>query len=104
MAKKIYVGNLSYQTSDDALRQAFSAFGEIKSCATVVDRNTNTSKGFAFIEFADDQAAAAAIAGMSGQSVDGRQLRVSEANDKPRSDRGGYGDRGDRGGYSSNRW
>jgi RNA recognition motif-containing protein len=98
MAKKIYVGNLSYKTSDDALRQAFSAFGEITSCATIVDRATNQSKGFAFIEFADDQSAAAAISGMSGQSLDGRQLRVSEAADKPRTDRG------DRGGYNSNRW
>ncbi len=98
MAKKIYVGNLSYQTSDDTLRQTFSAFGEITSCATVVDRYTNQSKGFAFIEFADDASAAAAITGMTGQAVDGRQLRVSEATSKPKTDRG------DRGGYGSNRW
>jgi RNA recognition motif-containing protein len=103
MAKKIYIGNLSFQTSDDTLRQSFSAFGEVASCATIVDHATNRSKGFAFIEFTEDQAAAAAIAGMDGQSLDGRQIRVSEANDKPKSDRGGF-NRGDRGGYGSNRW
>lgn len=100
MAKKIYVGNLSYQTSDDTLRQAFSNFGDVVSCSIVQDRYTNQSKGFGFVEFANDQAASAAINGMNGQVIDGRQLRVSEANDKPRGDRGG--DRGDRGGY--NRW
>jgi RNA recognition motif-containing protein len=97
MANKIYVGNLSYQTSDDTLRQVFSAFGEVTSCATIVDRNTNMSKGFAFIEYSDDQGAAAAINGMANQSIDGRQVRVSEANDKPRTDRG------DRGSYGYNR-
>lgn len=98
MAKKIYIGNLSYQTSDDTLRQVFSAFGELTSCATIVDHNTNMSKGFAFIEYKEDAGAAAAIAGMAGQSIDGRQVRVSEATAKPRSDRG------DRGGYGNNRW
>lgn len=95
MAKKIYVGNLSFQTTDDTLRQAFAAFGEISSCAIVIDRYTNNSKGFAFIEYTDDQAAEAAIGGMTGQTIDGRQLRVSEANAKPQGDRGSYG---------ANRW
>jgi RNA recognition motif-containing protein len=98
MAKKIYVGNLSYNTSDDTLRQAFAAYGEVAECATIIDKFTNNSKGFAFVTMADEQAAQAAIAGMNGKSVDGRQLRVSEANPKP------AGDRGDRGGYSGNRW
>ncbi len=98
MAKKIYIGNLSYQTSDDTLRQVFSAFGELTSCATIVDHNTNMSKGFAFIEYKEDAGAAAAISGMVGQSIDGRQVRVSEATAKPRTDRN------DRGGYGNNRW
>ncbi len=102
MAKKIYVGNLSFKTSDDALRQVFSAYGEITSCATVVDTYTNNSKGFAFIEYAEDQGAAAAISGMDGQSIDGRQVRVSEATSKPKGDRRVRD--GDRGGFGSNRW
>ncbi|HTH13489.1 MAG TPA: RNA-binding protein [Spirochaetia bacterium] len=94
MAKKIYVGNLSFQTTDDSLRQAFSLYGDVASCAVVIDRYTNTSKGFGFVEMANEQAAATAISAMNGQSIDGRQVRVSEANDKPRADRGG----------SSGRW
>jgi RNA recognition motif-containing protein len=106
MAKKLYVGNLSYHTTDDTLRQAFSVFGDIASCTVVIDRYTNSSKGFGFVEMGSEQAAEAAISGMNGQSLDGRQIRVSEANDKPRTDRGdrgGYGG-GDRGGYGGNRW
>jgi len=93
MAKKIYVGNLSFQTNDDSLRHAFSMFGEVTSGSVVIDRYTNSSKGFGFIEMATDQAAAAAISGMNGQTLDGRQIRVSEANDKPKADRGGFGGR-----------
>jgi len=89
MAKKIYVGNLSFQTNDDTLRHAFSMFGDVASCSVVIDRYTNSSKGFGFVEMANDQAAAAAISGMNGQTLDGRQVRVSEANDKPKADRGG---------------
>jgi RNA recognition motif-containing protein len=94
MAKKIYVGNLSFQTNDDTLRHAFSMFGDVTSCSVVIDRYTNSSKGFGFVEMATDQAALAAISGMNGQTLDGRQIRVSEANDKPKPDRGG----------SSGRW
>jgi len=90
MAKKLYVGNLSYQTTEDTLRREFSAYGEVLSCSIIVDRYTNQSKGFGFVEFAEDQSAEAAIGGMNGQSLDGRQLKVNEALDKPRQDRGGY--------------
>jgi len=91
MAKKIYVGNLNFQTNDDTLRHAFAAFGDVTSCSVVIDRYTNSSKGFGFVEMATEEAAQAAINGMNGQTLDGRQVRVSEANDKPRSDRGGSG-------------
>lgn len=93
MVKKLYVGNLSFQTNDDSLRHAFSVFGEITSCNVVMDRYTGSSKGFGFIEMAHEHEAAAAISGMNGQTVDGRQIRVSEANDKPRGDRPSGGNR-----------
>ena len=87
MAKKIYVGNLSFQTNDDSLRHAFTLYGDVVSCTIVIDRYTNTSKGFGFVEMATDQAAATAIGAMNGQTLDGRQIRVSEANDRPQNDR-----------------
>ncbi len=99
MAKKLYVGNLSYQTTEESLRNAFANYGEVVSCSIIVDRYTNQSKGFAFVEYADEQAAQAAIGGMNGQNLDGRQLKVNEANDKPRTDRGNGG-----GGYRNDRW
>jgi len=94
MAKKIYVGNLSFQTNDDTLRHAFSIYGDVAAASVVIDRYTNSSKGFGFVEMATDQAAATAISGLNGQTLDGRQIRVSEANDKPKGDRGGSGGNG----------
>ncbi|MEI8093600.1 MAG: RNA-binding protein [Spirochaetales bacterium] len=91
MAKKIYVGNLSYHTTEDSLRNGFAQFGEVVSANIVMDRYTGSSKGFGFVEMGSDQAANAAIAGMNGQEMDGRQLRVNEANDKPRREGGGNG-------------
>ena len=114
--KKLYVGNLSWGVSDDSLRAAFAEFGEVTSAQVAMDRMTGRSRGFAFVEFATDEAAAAAVAGLDGHELDGRELRVNIAMPKteggaPRrpsfgGDRGGYqsrgGDRGgDRGGYSS---
>ena len=93
MAKKLYVGNLSFQTNDDSLRNAFSVFGEISSCTVVMDRYTGSSKSFGFVEMAQEHEAAAAMSGMNGQTLDGRQIRVSEANDKPKGDRPSYGNR-----------
>jgi len=93
MAKKIYVGNMSFQTNDDSLRHAFSVFGEIATCNVIIDRYTGSSKGFGFIEMTHEHEAAAAISGMNGQTLDGRQIRVSEASDKPKSDRPGNGNR-----------
>ena len=91
MAKKIYVGNLSYHATEDSLRNAFAQFGDVVSANIVMDRYTGSSKGFGFVEMGSDQAANAAIAGMNGQELDGRQLRVNEANDKPRRESTGGG-------------
>jgi RNA recognition motif-containing protein len=91
MAKKIYVGNLSYHSTEDSLRNAFAQFGDVVSANIVMDRYTGSSKGFGFVEMGSDQAANAAIAGMNGQELDGRQLRVNEANDKPRRESTGGG-------------
>ena len=90
MAKKIYVGNMSYNTSEDTLRQLFAQYGEVASVNVITDRYTGRAKGFGFVEMATDDAARAAMAALNGRDVDGRQLKVNEANDKPRdSDRGG---------------
>ena len=87
MAKKLYVGNLSYNTSEDSLRNLFAQFGNVVSAKIVFDRDTGSSKGFGFVELSTDEEASAAIAGTNGQELDGRQLRVNEAMDKPRQDR-----------------
>jgi RNA recognition motif-containing protein len=84
MSKKLYVGNLSYQTSEDGLRDYFSGFGTVESVKIISDRNTGNSKGFGFIEMANDDEATAAISKANGQDYDGRKLKVNEAVDKPR--------------------
>jgi RNA recognition motif-containing protein len=93
MAKKLYVGNISFQTNEDGLREAFGQYGEVTSAQVVTDRETGRSRGFAFVEMASG--ADEAIAAMNGATLDGRTLTVNEA--KPREDRGGGG--GGRGGY-----
>src|SRR4051794_27788270 len=99
MGKKLYVGNLSYETTDATLEQLFAAYGTVQSAQVIMDRDTGRSKGFGFVEMGSDQEAQAAIAGLSGKEVGGRNLTVNEA--KPREDRGGGGGggRGGRGGY-----
>lgn len=118
MAQKIYVGNMNYATTEDALTNLFSQYGEVVSATVIKDRYTEQSKGFGFIEMADNEAADAAIATLNGKELDGRRLRVNIAEDKPRNsrprgnfggDRGGFnnnrgGDRGDRGGYNDYRY
>ena len=91
MAKKVYVGNMSYDTNEDKLRELFGAHGEVASVNVVTDRYTGRPRGFAFVEMATDEAANAAIAALNGQEVDGRQLKVAEA--RPRRPRGGDRDR-----------
>ena len=96
MAKNLYVGNLSYDTTEDALRELFEAYGEVESVNVVTDRDTGRSRGFAFVEMADEAAAQAAITALNGRTVDDRALTVNEA--RPREPRTGGGG-GGRGGY-----
>ena len=99
LAKKLYVGNLTYSITDSDLQELFSAYGGVLSAQVIIDRDTNRSKGFGFVEMETDEAAQDAIAALNGHNYDGRNLTVNEA--KPREPRtgggGGYG--GGRGGY-----
>jgi hypothetical protein len=97
MAKKLFVGGLSWGTTDQTLRQAFEAFGEVTEARVITDRETGRSRGFGFVSFSDDASADEAVAGMDGQELDGRTIRVNEAQDKPQGDRGPRG--GGRGGF-----
>ncbi len=81
----IYVGNLAYTVTEDELREAFSAFGEVSRANVIMDRDTGRSKGFGFVEMPDNSQAEAAIAGLNEQSLGGRAIRVNEA--RPRDDR-----------------
>jgi RNA recognition motif-containing protein len=98
---KLYVGNLSFSTSESQLRDLFAAFGDVTSASLVMDRETGRPRGFGFVEFSNDEHAKAAITGMNGKNVDGRDLTVNEA--KPRESsgggRGGFGGGGGRGGF-----
>jgi cold-inducible RNA-binding protein len=100
MAKKLYVGGISYSTSNDGLKDAFAQVGEVTSATIIMDKMTGRSKGFGFVEFANDADADAAVAKWNGQELDGRKLTVNEARPmEPRAPRTGGFDRGnDRGG------
>jgi len=82
MAKKIYVGNMSYSTTEEALEELFSQYGTVMSVKIIYDRITNRHKGFGFIEMENDDEAGAAIAELNGQDVMGRELKVNEAIEK----------------------
>lgn len=100
MAKKIYVGNMNYNTTEDTLRQLFAQFGEVVSVNVITDRYTGRAKGFGFVEMASEDAARSAMAALNGKDVDGRQLKVNEANDRPRdNNRSGGAGGGSRGRY-----
>lgn len=95
MAKKIYVGNLSFSITDDELQQAFASFGTVTSARVVMDKMSGRSKGFGFVEIEDDAGADTAIEKMNGQTIGGRPVRVSEAKpQEPRTGGGGGGGRG----------
>ncbi len=87
MAKKIYVGNMSYNTSEEDLRDLFAQYGTVLSANIIIDRETRRPKGFAFVEMEDESAAEAAISQLDGTDLDGRNLRVNEAIAKPRPER-----------------
>ncbi|HET7453385.1 MAG TPA: RNA-binding protein [Thermoanaerobaculia bacterium] len=88
---KLYVGNLSYSTTEDDLRDAFAAYGQPDSVKIIMDRDSGRSKGFGFVEFSDDQQARAAMAALNGKEFGGRALTVNEA--RPREEGGGRGGR-----------
>jgi RNA recognition motif-containing protein len=96
MATRIYVGNLPYSVTDEQLAQMFGAYGEVTEAMVAVDRDTGRTKGFGFVQMADDAAANAAIAALAGSMMEGRTLRVEVA--QPRADRSGGRPRRDGGG------
>ncbi len=95
----IYVGNLSFSSTEETVRAAFEEYGSVDSVRIITDRDTGRPRGFGFTEMANDEEAKAAIAGLDGKEVDGRAIKVNEARPKP--ERGGGG--GGRGG-PRNRW
>ena len=104
---EIYVGNLAYATTDDGLKAAFAAYGEVTAVRVVTDRMTGRSKGFGFVTMPDATQAQAAIDALNGHELDGRPVRVNESQPKPREERrGGFGGGfrgGDRGGFRGDR-
>ena len=98
---KLYVGNLSFQTSSEDLQQLFSQAGTVESASVVEDRDTGRSRGFGFVEMSNKEEGEAAIAQFNGKEVNGRSLTVNEA--RPREDRGNRGGGGGRGGFGGNR-
>ncbi|MBS1793264.1 MAG: RNA-binding protein [Acidobacteria bacterium] len=102
MSTKLYVGNLSFSTSNQDLESIFGRIGTVLSSQIIEDRETGRSRGFGFIEMSSREEAQNAISSLNGQEIDGRQLTVNEA--KPRENRGGGGNRGGYGGGSRSRW
>jgi len=102
MATKLYIGGLSYNTTEDALRDAFSNAGSVTSASIIMDKMTGRSRGFGFVEMSSDEEAKNAIDMWNGKELDGRTLTVNEARplgERPaRRSGGGYGDRGGNGG------
>lgn len=98
MSKKLFVGGLSWNTTDMLLRQAFEAFGPVMEAKVVLDRETGRSRGFGFVTFTDAAHAQQALTELDGQSLDGRTIRVNEAQERAPGERGGGGGGGG-GGY-----
>lgn len=109
MNQRLFVGNLAFQTTEEDLRNAFAAHGSVVDAKIITDRETGRSRGFGFLTMANDQEAAKAIEAMNGAMIDGRALRVNEAEErKPRAGGpggggGGFGDRPRSGGFGDDR-
>ncbi len=102
MAKKLYVGGLSYDTTEGSLKETFAEAGTVESANVITDRATGRSKGFGFVEMSSDEEAKKAIEIFNGKELDGRTITVNEAKpmeDRPRGGGGGFG-----GGGGRNRW
>jgi RNA recognition motif-containing protein len=103
MSTNIYVGNLPFNTSEDEVRDLFTAYGAVTSVTLIVDRETGRLRGFGFVEMEDEQEAGSAIEALNGTDLQGRSLTVNIA--RPREDRrGGGGGGGNRGGGRDRRW
>lgn len=89
MAKKLYVGNLSYDTTENSLQTLFAGAGEVVSVAIITDRETGANRGFAFVEMATDEGSRNAIERFDGYSMDDRQIKVNEAKERPSGGRSG---------------
>ena len=97
MGTKLYVGNLSYESTEASLRNAFGAEGrQVREVAVIMDRQTGRPRGFAFVQMGSEADAKAAIAALDGKMVDGRALKVDEAQDRLKSDRSGGGEGSER--------
>lgn len=98
MGNRLYVGNLSFNTTQETLQSEFSAVGEVREVGMPMDRETGRPRGFAFVTMGSDQAASAAIAQLNGKSIDGRAIKVNEAEERPQRGGGGGGGGGYGGG------
>jgi RNA recognition motif-containing protein len=103
MGNRLYVGNLSFQATEDTLREAFAACGEVTDVHIVQDRDTGRSRGFAFVTMSTDAEARSAIEKLDGTSLEGRALRVNEAEERQNRGGGGGGGGGGRGGGGGGR-
>lgn len=99
MSKKIYVGNLSFQTTESDITEAFSGFGPVESVSIITDRDTGRSKGFGFVQMADQADATKAISALNGTELGGRALTVNEARPMVKRESGGFGGNGRRDRY-----
>lgn len=102
MGNRLYVGNLAFSTTDQTLRDAFSRAGTVSEATVIIDRDTGRSRGFGFVVMGSDSDAQNAIEQLNGQTLDGRALRVNEAEERKPRGGGGGGGRGGRGG--GDRW
>ena len=98
MNNRLYVGNLAFSTTEEAIRSTFAEFGEVTEAKLMIERETGRSRGFAFVQMATAEGAKAAIEQMNGALLDGRPLRVNEAEQRPERGGGGGGGRGGGGG------
>lgn len=106
MAKKLYIGGLSYSTTEETLKTTFAQAGNVVSAVVIMDRASGRSKGFGFVEFSTDEEAQKAIEMFNGKELDGRTVTVNEARpleERPRRSGGGGFDRGGRGGFGGRR-
>lgn len=99
--KNIFVGNLSFGATEDAVRSMFEAYGSVERVNLITDRDSGQPRGFGFVEMSNNSEADRAIAELNGREMDGRALNINEA--RPKEDRGGGGGRGNRGGFGGQR-